>query len=88
MPLLRIEALPELHGAYAPPVHYEKREPTWEREYALLPNENIFLAYARLRLLRAAAECGSREALLRMRPYLHHPDAILRRMAKEGGARE
>lgn len=88
VPLLRIEALPELHGAYAPPVHYEKREPTWEREYALLPNENIFLAYARLRLLRAAAECGSREALLRMRPYLHHPDAILRRMAKEGGARE
>ena len=82
-PLMQMLSIPELYGEYAPPIHEEKTEKTWAKEYALMPNRNIFLTYARVKLLQAAADCGSREAAGRLSEYRNDPISIIRRMAEK-----
>ena len=84
-PLMKIEAMPELHGGYAPVLHEEKPEQTWEKEYALFPNDNIFLTFTRIKVLQAASACGSREASEKLGEYRDHPISLIRRIAEKAG---
>ena len=79
---MNIEAMPELHGSYAPVPHEERADKSWEKEYALFPNDNIFLTFTRIKILQAAAVCGSREAAEKLDEYKEHPISLIRRIAE------